>query len=136
MHPYATVWNKHAMSISLIAAAILTFTVGAIHSWLGEQRLIGPILAPENRKGVLVHDFARHVLRFAWHLTTLTWWAIAIILGLMAFSPAGETGRMILVVIATLFLAMGSFTLVTSRGQHVSWPFFLSIGVCSLLPIL
>lgn len=124
------------MSVSLIAAAILTFIVGAVHSWLGEQRLIGPILAPENRQGVLVHDFARFVLRFAWHLTTVTWWALAAILCLMAFSPVGETGRMILVVIATLFLAMGSFTLLTSRGRHVSWPFFLSIGLLSLVPLL
>jgi hypothetical protein len=124
------------MSISLIAAAILTFTVGVLHSWLGEYRLIGPLLAPDNRHGLLVHDFARFVLRFAWHLTTVTWWAFAIILGLMAFSPVGETGRMILVVIAALFLAMGSFTLVTSRGRHVSWPFFLAIGLLSLVPLL
>jgi hypothetical protein len=124
------------MSVSLIAAALLVFIVGAIHSWLGERRLIGPVLAPENRQGVLVHHYARYVLRFAWHLTTLTWWAIAVILGLMALSPVGETGRMILVVIATLFLAMGAFTLVTSRGRHVSWPFFLAIGALSLAPLL
>lgn len=123
------------MSLSLIFAAFLTFVIGAVHSWLGEHRLIGPLLAPDNRHGILAHAFARLVLRFAWHLTTLAWWGFAAILGILALSPVGGQGRMILLVIAPLFLAMGLFTLTTSRGRHVSWPFFLAIGGLSLVPL-
>src|SRR5258708_2928961 len=41
------------LSTSLLVAAVLTFLVGAAHSWLGERKLIGPLLAPEGRQGLL-----------------------------------------------------------------------------------
>lgn len=121
---------------SLIAAALLTFAVGVAHSWLGEHRLIGPLLAPDNRHGILVHRFARQVLRFAWHVTTLAWWGFAAILGYMAFSPVGEAGRIILVITALMFLITGAVVLMTSRGRHLAWPAFLAIGFLSLVPLL
>ena len=36
-------------SISLLTAAFLLFAIGIVHSWLGERRLIGPLLAPGRR---------------------------------------------------------------------------------------
>jgi len=122
---------------SLIAAALLTFIIGTVHSWLGERRLIGPLLALDQRQGILANSaFARRILRFAWHLTTLAWWGIGAILGALALSPVSGQGRAILWIIALLFLSTGLVTLITSRGRHLAWPVFLAIAGLSLLPIL
>ena len=36
---------------TLAIAAFLTITIGMVHSWLGERRLIGPLLSPQRREG-------------------------------------------------------------------------------------
>jgi peptidoglycan/LPS O-acetylase OafA/YrhL len=124
------------MSISLIAAALLTVIIGVAHSWIGEQRLIGPLLAPDNRQGILVHRFARKVLRMAWHVTTLAWWGIAAVLAILALSPVTGQGRMVLLAIGLMFLVSGLVSLFTLRGRHLSWPVFLAIGGLSLVPLV
>jgi hypothetical protein len=125
-------------SPSLVAAAILTVLVGILHSWLGERRLIGPLLAPGQRSPLLDRSaFHRSVLRFAWHLTTVTWFAFAAVLLVLAAVPAlAATDRLVLAIIAILFGGSGAFTSIMSRGRHISWPFFLAIGVLSAIPLL
>jgi hypothetical protein len=122
---------------ALLVAAILTIGVGAVHSWLGERRLIGPLLAPERRQGLLASSaFARQVLRFAWHVTTVAWWGIALILGALALAPLDPQGRLVVMAIGATFLVTGLLTLVASRGRHLAWPVFLAIAGLSLAPLL
>jgi hypothetical protein len=124
-------------SMALIAAALLTFIIGAVHSWLGERRLIRPLLAPEQRHGLLAKSaFARGVLRFAWHVTTIAWWGIGLIIAALAFSPIGGQGRLILGIVAATFFVTGGVTLVTSRGRHLAWPVFFAIAGLSASPLL
>jgi hypothetical protein len=115
-------------SISLTIAAILTLLIGVAHSWLGEVRLIGPILSAEGRHGVLAHRFARQVLRFAWHITSLAWWGFAAIIGFLAQSPLDGSGRLILAITAVTFAVTGLITLVASRGRHLAWLVFFTIA--------
>ena len=123
---------------TLLAAALLTFMIGAIHSWLGERRLLGPLLAPERRQGLLASSgFARRTLRFAWHLTTIAWWGIgAALIALAVSPPLDRQGRLVLGTIAATFLVTGIVTLVTSRGRHLAWPVFLAIAGLSVAPLL
>jgi hypothetical protein len=121
---------------ALLIAAALTVAIGAAHSWIGERRLIGPLLAPEARQGLLAHAFARQVLRFAWHLTTLAWWGIGAIMIVLAAAPPDGPGRLLLAIIAATFLASGLVTLVASRGRHLAWPVFLAIAILVILPLL
>lgn len=125
-------------SPSLVAAAGLTVLVGILHSWLGERRLIGPLLAPGQRSPLLDRSaFYRNVLRFAWHLTTVTWWAFAAVLLVLAAVPVlTATDKIVLAIIAVMFGSSGIVTLVMSRSRHISWPFFLAIGVLSAIPLL
>jgi hypothetical protein len=124
-------------STSLLGAAFLTFAIGAVHSWLGERRLIGPLLSKEQRCGILAKSaFARGVLRFAWHLTTVAWWGIGLIVAALAFSPIGGQGRLVLGIVAATFLVTGGVILVTSRGRHLAWPVFFAIAGLSALPLL
>ena len=120
----------------LMSAAVLTVLIGVIHSWLGEHRLIGPLLSPQHRSGMLAKSvFARRVLRFAWHLTTLTWWGIAALLIALAWSPLDETGRMVLTIIAFTFLLLGTATPIVGRGRHLAWIVFYAIAALSMSPV-
>jgi len=122
---------------ALLIAALLTIIIGVVHSWLGEVRLIGPLLAPDKRRGMLAKStFARQTLRFAWHLTTIAWWGFAAVLVGFALSVPAYSTHMVLGVIAVTFLMTGLITLVTSRGRHLAWPVFLSIAVLSGWPLL
>ena len=121
----------------LLSAAVLTVAIGVAHSWIGERRLIGPLLAPDRLSGVLAKsDFARQTLRFAWHITSVAWWGIAAILVALALRPIDGTGRWTLIAIAATFLISGLTSLVASRGRHLSWPAFLAVGGLSLAPLL
>lgn len=121
----------------LLVAAILAIAIGVVHSWLGERRLIGPLLSPERRHGILASSaFARQVLRFAWHLTTIAWWGFAFILVVLAASPLDPQGRHVLTVVAATFLVTGIVILAVSGGRHLAWPVFLAIAGLSVLPLL
>jgi hypothetical protein len=120
-----------AGTASLFAAVLVA---GLIHSWLGERRLIGPLLAPGARHGLLeTSGFARATLRFAWHLTSIAWWGFAAVLLVAAQRPTD--GRDISIVVAATFIVTGLVTLYGSRGRHFSWLFFLAIGALALAPL-
>lgn len=119
-------------SAALLTAAVLTVIIGLIHSWLGEVRLIGPLTAPETRTGLLAKSrFARDVLRFAWHLTTLTWIGIGAVFAIFARAPMNEAGRSVLLALALTMLLTGLVILYTGRGRHWAWPVFLAIAACA-----
>ena len=123
-------------NLSLLVASILTVGVGLVHSWLGEVRLIGPLVAPGKRLGILEKSaFARGVLRFAWHLTTVAWWGFAAILVVLAQTPVTGQGRIVLMAIALMFAMSGMIALIASRGRHLAWPVFMAIAGLALVPV-
>jgi hypothetical protein len=125
------------MSTALLGASALTFLIGLVHSWLGERRLIGPLLDPGSRQGLLARSrFARSVLRFAWHITTIAWWGFGAMLAGLALAPAAHHGKLALAATATTMLATGIVILVAGRGRHLAWPAFLAIAGLAALPLL
>jgi hypothetical protein len=116
----------------LLIAAVLALAVGLVHSWLGERVLIGPLLATPAAEGPLARRPMRRVLRNAWHITSVAWAGMGIVLASLAFAPLDASGRRVLVVLGLLFAAQGLFVFATSRGRHVGWPFFAAIGALSL----
>ena len=121
---------------SLLMAAILTIFIGGVHSWLGERRLIGPLLAPENRSGLIAKSsFSRGVLRFAWHLTTLAWGGFAVVLIGYGFAPAASSRSFALLAIAATFFLTGGIILWTSRGRHLAWPVFFAMAALTAAPV-
>ena len=116
----------------LCTAAILLVITAFAHSVLGERRLIGPVLA--RREGVLASDLARVVLRFAWHLTSVTWAILALILVQLARDPA--TARFWAAVgTGVAFTGVGLFDAIATRGRHVGWPLLAAIGIAALLSL-
>lgn len=116
----------------LFTAAVLLVVTAVAHSVLGERRLLGPLLV--RREGILASDLARFILRFAWHLTSVTWAILALILVQLVRDPA--TARLwAAAATGVAFTAIGLFDAVASRGRHVGWPLLTAIGIAALLSL-
>jgi len=104
--------------------------VSAVHSLLGEKLLLKPMFAKRGN-AVLESGLARQVVRFAWHVTSLSWIMMAVILYFVGFS-AGSLLAVIPLTLGVGFLAIGLFDAIATRGRHVGWPVLTAIGVFCL----
>jgi hypothetical protein len=104
------------------AAGLLIF-MGVAHSYLGEKFVLPRLLALTNlpvlRPG---RGYTERLIRYAWHLTSLYFWACAAILVALALKPSGDT-RAIGIVLASVFFLSGMITLATGP-RHPAWPLF------------
>jgi hypothetical protein len=119
------------MDILLYFAAFLAFTMGLVHSILGEKYILIRLFKRGNIPALFgSSDFTVRTLRFAWHITTLAWWGFASILVLMAHPPLDiQTVGM---VIGITFIAHFLLAIIGSKGKHLAWIAFLMIGIIAL----
>jgi hypothetical protein len=108
----------------IISAAAMAATA-VIHSVAGEKRLIGPAL--EGKSGIFAHAQSRAIMRGAWHLTSL----FMLLTAAVMIWPATDAGLKSLV--AGTWLAIGLYSLISTRGRHVGWPSLTLAGVAGLL---
>lgn len=118
------------MNLPLVIAAGLSVLIGIAHSVLGERLLLGPLF----RRGELPKllgssTFARNVLRFAWHLTTVLAVGIGVVIGYLASSPLDPQAVWILRALSVTFGVSTLVSLIGARGKHFSWWVFLIITV-------
>ena len=107
--------------IEWLAATILA-VIGVAHSGLGEAQVIRPLLANRAwRLPAIPRAAADPLLRFAWHLTTVAWWALAAVL----------MGAPIEVAFAVTCLSAAALILIMLPG-HLAWPLFLAAGLLAL----
>ena len=93
-------------------------TLAVAHSALGERKLIGPLLASDAfPKLPLPTAFAQRTLRFAWHLTSLAWLALAWALVVEVYVRWP---------VAALLALSGVITHLATRGHHFAWALFLA----------
>ena len=108
-------------------AATLVFLLGLAHSILGERYILVRLFRRENLPKLLGGtEFTARTLRFAWHITTIAWWAIAVLLWHLASGPISTS--FILTVIAYTSFVSGLLPLVMTRGKHLSWLVFFVVG--------
>jgi hypothetical protein len=112
------------MNLVYISAALI-FVTAMVHSFLGEKRLIGPILALET--GIVARPLARAVLRFAWHLTSV----LMLLTALLLVWPG--TPIALIRITAAAYLLVGLIDAVVTRGKHVGWPMLAGAGVLALV---
>jgi hypothetical protein len=65
-------------------------------------------------------------LRFAWHITTIAWWAMALLLFLGHQGSLNATS--VLHVLAGTALASAALPIVFTRGRHLSWVVLLIVA--------
>ncbi len=115
----------------LLMAAALCVITGLLHSVLGEQRLIQPLLASD--LPIMQNNLARQVTRFAWHWTTALWLLVAATLALSAYSLIDSVH--LLVAIGGVHVVMGLADAILTRGQHIGWPLITLIGGLTLFAV-
>lgn len=101
-----------------VASCLVTLAIA--HSVLGESGLLRPLFAAQ-WSTPMPRDAVEKVLRFAWHLTSLAWLALA------AIVVGGDQ----LLVAGLLSLASAAAIFVMLRG-HLAWPIFLLAGIAGL----
>ncbi|MFZ0751099.1 MAG: hypothetical protein WAM70_17175 [Pyrinomonadaceae bacterium] len=118
------------MNFYFVAAAVLVVGIGIAHSLLGERYILTRLFRRQNIPHLFGNDeFTKRTLRFAWHITTVTWFGAAALLLILASNPIDESARMFSRAIAATFLVTSIIALIGSRGRHLSWVVFLLIAV-------
>jgi len=118
-------------SAALLIAAFLCVLTAALHSVLGEQKLIGPLVGSQAR--TMRDPLARTVLRLAWHWTSVLWLCVAVVL--VTAGTGSFVDPAILLAIALAHIVCGLLDAALTRGKHIGWPFILSIGVLTLFAV-
>ena len=114
-------------SFVLLVAAILTFAIGLAHSYLGERYILVRLFRQPLPKLFGDDHFTKQTLRFAWHLTSIAWFGIGVLLILLYL---GDTSRSSLLnVIGTTFATSALTALLASRGKHLSWVAFGAVAI-------
>ncbi len=117
------------MSVLLVVAAAVVVLLAVAHSYLGERYLLTRLLRRPDLPKLFGNDvFTRRTLRFAWHLTSVAWCGLAVLLVQLA-AAAVPTGMTLLRTIAVTFGASAVVSLVGSRGRHLSWVVFGVVAV-------
>ena len=112
----------------LLIAAALTVLVGLAHSWLGEKKILRPLLKLDGLPAILggVHH-TKMTLRVAWHVLTLVWCGLAaMMVYLHVFSAGADIA--FLWMTSAVFGVSGMVSLIAGRGAHLSWIAFLLIA--------
>ena len=115
------------MLLYLSAALVLITCI--THSVVGEQRLIGPLLA--HRAGPMRKDLSRQVLRFAWHLMSVLGLVSCYALIAAARNPH-LADKHLVALIGVIFTFAGFFDAIYTRGRHIGWPLLTLSGLTAL----
>lgn len=111
----------------LITAAVFIFLIGLAHSYLGERFIISRLFKRDNLPKIYGSDsFTKGTIRFAWHLTTVAWFCLAVIC-IQLSSGSGE--QEVTLSISIAFFISCLLAIFYTKGKHFSWPVFLLIAI-------
>lgn len=112
-------------------ASILLLIIGIAHSYLGERYILIRLFRRDDLPKLFGGDeFTKNTLRFAWHVTTVAWWGFAAILFHLAQTE--KSNDLVGNIIGVTFLIHFVIALLGSKGRHLSWIFFLVIGLTAI----
>jgi hypothetical protein len=122
-----------------IFAGIIAFTLGIIHSFMGEKYLITPILQSEHLIGALSGSVGlkKVALRVTWHFATIAMWGAGVTLFFLSASPVNQTSIVIARIISLNFAAYTLLVFFTPGlrliylTRHLAWAAFLAIAALS-----
>jgi hypothetical protein len=116
---------------ALYIAALLIFLTGLAHSVLGERYILTRLFRRDNLPVLFGSTtFTIQTLRFAWHITTVTWWGIAVML--LQVASGHSTVINLTKTIGGTLIICGVLPLIMTRGKHLSWIVFLAAGALVL----
>jgi hypothetical protein len=118
------------LSTILYIAAFFAFAVGVAHSYLGERKILDPLIKRGNLPKIRGSEkTTARTIRIAWHVTTILFWVVGVVLIFLARNALNFQSMS--AILAGTFLPLGVLSLIASRGRHVSWlPFLIIGGAC------
>jgi len=125
------------MNRLFVAAAVLAFLVGLVHSVLGEilifRRMRQRGFIPTNGGGVIGERHVR-ILWASWHVLTVFGWCIAAILLLLSRTSPQAAGSDVLATAIIVAMIVGSvFVFVGTRAKHPGWAGLLGVAILTWL---
>jgi hypothetical protein len=122
------------MALPLVVAAIVLIGIGIAHSYLGEKYIIRRLFRRDDLPHLFGSDwFTRRTLRFAWHLTTVAWFAWAALLLMIADENAGDPLESVGMVVTITFAVHAVITAAASRGRHLAWIGFALVSILTFV---
>lgn len=112
-------------AVLTFASLLLAMTM-AVHSVVGQRRLVRPLL--DEGAGVMKHPLARFIVPFAWHLTSGIGLVLAAILFAWAWAP-DRAQAIGLAATGVVFTASGLIDAFGSKGKHIGWAPLTLIGL-------
>jgi hypothetical protein len=121
------------MNYFWLAASAFTFLLGISHSIMGEKIFLKRLFKREFADELEIDAHINRTTRIAWHLTTLGWWNMAVILLIVAWHPADPIAILVMRVTGAFCLVSGLFSLIGSQGRHLLGLVFLLISLLILI---
>ncbi|MGJ8682030.1 hypothetical protein [Paraglaciecola sp.] len=116
----------------LVLVAIIMIITGIAHSYLGERYILIRLFRRNDLPAIFGNDqFTKSTLRFAWHITSITWFGIAVIL---MFDTAHS--KLFLITISIVCFISALMAAFFTRGKHLSWIVFLLMAGLILFSLL
>jgi hypothetical protein len=121
------------MNWYFVAAAVLAFAVGIVHSVLGErlifQRMRAAGVIPTNGGQVLREPHVR-ILWASWHVLTAMGWCVAVVLLWLALPSSSYLSQSLVAkaVVASM-LVSSILVLVGTKGRHLGWVGLLGVAI-------
>lgn len=121
------------MNSYFVAAAMLNFIIGLIHSVFGErlvfQRMRMQGIIPVNGGQVLRESNVR-IIWASWHIVTVLGWCVAAALWWLAEPSNAHLARSVLSkVIVGAMLASSALVLIGTKGKHPGWAGLLAAAM-------
>ena len=113
-----------SMILFAISSAAMVLTA-FLHSWFGEKRLLRPLLALDTP--MMANPRVSRMIRFSWHFTS----ALKLLCAIVVSWPG--VPHTPIAIIGLIWLAVGLFSLYSSRGKHVGWAPLAVAGFCAIL---
>lgn len=120
------------MNWYFLAAAVLLFVIGTVHSVMGERlifrRMRESRAIPINGGQVLQEAYVR-ILWASWHVATVLGWCMAAVLVWLSLPSPGVQGTSAPgQAIVAAMLACSLLVLVGTKGRHLGWVGFLGVA--------
>lgn len=109
-------------------ASALCIMIGLAHSILGEKYILIRLFRKNDLPKLFGSDlFTRKTLRFAWHITTISWGGFAYLLWVIE-PPYENTADYVMHAVIGVFFLSGLISFISSKGKHLSWIVFWTIA--------
>jgi hypothetical protein len=117
--------SERRMNAYFVAAGVLAFAIGLVHSVLGERlvfrRMRGQGLVPTDG-GHVLHEPHVRILWASWHVVTALGWCVAAVLLWLGQPSQAQLAQSVVAkaVVGALFVS-SMLVLVGTKGRHPGW---------------